>query len=207
MTFIHHYLDGFMIGAGLIIAIGAQNAFVLRQGIMRKHRLALAMFCSFSDALLITAGISGMGVIFTAHKNVTIAFSAAGAAYLLYFAFTSFRSAYRGNTLVADASAKSLPMKKVLITIAALTYLNPHVYLDTVVMLGSFGASRPAAWRPAFALGAISASFAWFFSLAYGAAFLAPVFRSKSAWRILDASIGVLMIYIAFRMAAFAFAV
>lgn len=205
MTFLQHYMDGFIIGAGLIIAIGAQNAFVLRQGIIKKHRLKLALFCSLSDALLITAGVSGMGVLFSAQKNLTLAFSLAGAMYLLWFAFTSFRSAFRGNTLDADASQNSRTVKKVLVTIAALTYLNPHVYLDTVVMLGSFGAARPQNYRPAFALGAVSASFAWFFGLAYGAILLAPVFRKKAAWKILDTAIGCLMIYIALRMAMFAF--
>ncbi|HNX58205.1 MAG TPA: LysE/ArgO family amino acid transporter [Spirochaetota bacterium] len=191
-------------GAGLIIAIGAQNAFVLKQGIAREHHLLLAVFCSVSDAILITAGVLGMGTLFTAHRGFTLAFGAAGAAYLLWFAVNSFRSAFRGEVLDINGSRASKTAAQTLVAVAALTWLNPHVYLDTVVMLGSFGASREPEARPFFAAGAIAASFIWFFSLAYGGRVLGPLFRKPLSWRILDCAVGLLMLYIAARMALFA---
>jgi L-lysine exporter family protein LysE/ArgO len=190
-------------GAGLIIAIGAQNAFVLKQGLRREHRAVIAAFCSFSDALLIVLGIAGMGFVFTSHPLVTKAFAFAGCLYLLWFAFTCFRSAYRGGSLNAADGSKGISVKKTVMTLAALTYLNPHVYLDTVVMLGSFGAVRPCAERIFFGLGAVSASFVWFYSLAFLSRFLEPVFRSTRAWRILDCAIGCVMLYIAAKMVLF----
>jgi L-lysine exporter family protein LysE/ArgO len=207
MDILRHCIDGLIMGAGLIIAIGAQNAFVLRQGIAREHHLLLAIFCSVSDALLIAAGVLGMGVLFTAHRHLTFAFAIGGTAYLLWFAFTSFRAAYRGNVLNVTGTRAKSSRTKILLTIAALTWLNPHVYIDTVVMLGSFGASRPAFARPFFAAGAICASFIWFFSLAYGGRILAPLFRKPRAWRLLDCAVGILMLYISARMAQFAWSV
>ena len=190
-------------GAGLIVAIGAQNAFVLKQGLRREHRGFIALFCSASDALLIAAGIAGMGFVFTAHPVLTKIIAFAGSVYLACFAFTCFRSAYRGGALDIKGSGSAASLKKTVLTLIALTYLNPHVYLDTVVMLGSFGAGREAADRIFFGLGAVSASFVWFFSLSYFSRFLAPVFRSERAWRVLDCAIGMVMIYIAAKLVLF----
>lgn len=190
-------------GAGLIIAIGAQNAFVLKQGILREHHRTLAWICSLSDALLIILGIDGMGFVFTTHPALIKIFSSIGTIYLTYFSLTSFRSAVKGQTLSVEKNGRKTSLKRTVTTILALTYLNPHVYLDTVVMLGSFGASRPVSVRPFFACGAVAASFSWFFSLAYGGRFLAPLFRKPRAWRILDTAIGILMLYIAYSMLMF----
>lgn len=197
-------IEGFIMGAGLIIAIGAQNAYVLRQGILGRHRALLAWICSLSDALLITLGIAGMGFVFTSHPAVTKAASGAGALYLLWFAFRSFRSAVTGESMSMDDADCSGGLKESMVTILALTYLNPHVYLDTVVMLGGFGAARPHELRPFFGLGAVAASFTWFFLLAYSGRILAPLFRKRLAWRILDTVIGFVMVYIAFRLVLFA---
>lgn len=197
-------IEGFITGAGLIIAIGAQNAYVLRQGILGHHRAILAWICSLSDALLITLGISGMGFVFTSHPLVTKAASGAGALYLLWFAFRSFRSAVKGESMDIAGGSSTGGLKETVITILALTYLNPHVYLDTVVMLGAFGAARPPELRPFFGLGAVFASFAWFFALAYSGRLLGPLFRKQFSWRVLDTCIGFVMVYIAFRLALFA---
>lgn len=199
----HDVIEGFLTGAGLIVAIGAQNAFVLKQGIRREHRGIIALICSCSDAFLITLGIAGMGVVFTAHPVVTKVVAWSGAIYLLWFAFTCFRSAVRGETLDAGEAAAPSSVKKTVLTLCALTWLNPHVYLDTVVMLGSFGASRPFAERIFFGVGAVSASFVWFFSLSYCSRFLAPLFRKASAWRVFDTAIGCVMLYISAKLAAF----
>lgn len=197
-------IEGFITGAGLIIAIGAQNAYVLRQGILGQHRAVLAWICSLSDALLITLGISGIGIVFTAHPAFTKWAAYTGAFYLLWFAFKSFRSAVKGESMDMDSEGSSGGLKEPVLTILALTYLNPHVYLDTVVMLGAFGAARPAELRPFFGAGAVAASFTWFFALAYSGRILAPLFRKQASWRILDTCIGFVMVYIAFRMALFA---
>lgn len=202
---LHGVIEGFLTGAGLIVAIGAQNAFVLKQGIRREHRGLIAFICSFSDAFLISLGIAGMGFVFTAHPVVTKAVSWAGTLYLLWFSFTCFRSAVRGDTLdVGDGAVRS-SVKKTVLTLCALTWLNPHVYLDTVVMLGSFGASRPFSERIFFGIGAVSASFVWFFSLSYCGRFLAPLFRRPAAWRVLDTAIGCVMLYIAAKLALFGY--
>ena len=207
MHIISSIIEGFITGAGLIIAIGGQNAFVLRQGILGRHRAVLAWTCSLSDALLISLGITGMGFVFTSHPMVTKGAAGAGAVYLLWFAFKSFRSAVRGETPGIEENSIPGTLKESVFTILLLTYLNPHVYLDTVVMLGGFGAARPAGLRPFFGLGAVCASFTWFFSLAYSGRILAPLFRRQSAWRILDTGIGFVMIYISVRLMIFAAAI
>ena len=204
MQIITSYTEGFIMSAGLIAAIGAQNAYVLRQGIAGQHRAVLAWICSLSDALLITLGITGMGFLFTSHPLATKIMGISGSVYLTWFAFKSFRSAIKGESMSVNGNAEKPDVKNAVITILALTYLNPHVYIDTVVMLGSFGATRTSWLRPFFGLGAITASFIWFFGLAYSGKFLAPLFKKEVSWRILDTSIGLVMVYIAFKLLFFA---
>lgn len=204
MTILSSIIEGFVMGSGLIIAIGAQNAFVLKQGIAGSHRSAIAWICALSDALLITLGIAGMGYLFSSHPLVTKTVSIAGSVYLAWFSFRSFRSAFKGESMdINGTPSGGLTLKNAVITTLALTYINPHVYLDTVVMLGGFGAARPPEIRPFFGLGAVTASFIWFFSLAYSGKIIAPLFRKQTAWRILDTFIGFVMIYIAIKLVLF----
>lgn len=206
MTIPGSIIEGFAMGAGLIIAIGAQNAFVLKQGIRGEHRGVIALICALSDAVLITSGIAGMGYIFSSHPVITKSVSIAGSLYLAWFSFRSFRSAFKGESMDINGEGNSpVSMKTAILTTLALTYLNPHVYLDTVVMLGGFGAARPPAIRPFFGLGAVSASFIWFFSLAYSGKIIAPAFRKQVSWRILDTAIGIIMIYITVKLVLFCF--
>lgn len=197
MIILRSVVEGFAMGAGLIIAIGAQNAFVLKQGIKGEHRLVIASICASSDALLIALGIAGMGIVFSSHPLITKTVSLAGAAYLAWFSFKCFRSAIKGGSLNVNGEVlNSISLKSAVMTTLALTFLNPHVYLDTVVMLGGFGAARSPEIRPYFGLGAAAASFVWFFALAFSGSFIAPFFKKQSAWRVLDTAIGLLMIYI-----------
>ncbi len=201
MIILRSMIEGFAMGAGLIIAIGAQNAFVLKQGIRGEHRMVIASICAFSDALLIALGIAGMGILFSSHPLITKAVSFGGAVYLSWFSFKCFRSAVKGEVLDLNGEVfTSIPLKGAVMTTLALTFLNPHVYLDTVVMLGGFGAARSPEIRPFFALGAVTASFVWFFALAFSGRFLAPLFKKQTSWRILDSAIGFLMIYITIKL-------
>jgi L-lysine exporter family protein LysE/ArgO len=187
-------LQGFALGASLIIAIGAQNAFVLRQGLKRVHVFLSASVCTLCDMVLITLGVAGLGTLISTNPILTQIATWGGAAFLLYYGLRSFRSALKANILEAE-SAQDQPMRTrdTLVTLLAISLLNPHVYLDTVVLVGSIGAHYPEDQRIYFALGAMCASLVWFFGLAYGAAWLAPLFRRPMAWRILDALVGCVM--------------
>lgn len=183
---------GFLLGLSLIVAIGAQNAFILRQGLRREHVLPLVLTCAVSDALLIALGVGGFATVLANVVWLEPLMRYAGAAFLLVYAFRSLRSALTGgNALTADAGSGS-SLKAALLTCLALTWLNPHVYLDTVVLLGSIS-TRYAGWEPAFALGATAASFVFFFTLGYGARLLAPLFAKPFAWTLLDGVIALVM--------------
>ncbi|GCE15878.1 LysE/ArgO family amino acid transporter [Tengunoibacter tsumagoiensis] len=187
-------LSGFTLGASLIIAIGAQNAFVLRQGLKRHHVFVTACICTLCDAILITLGVAGFGTIVTSIPLLALIATWGGAAFLLIYGLRSFRSALHSASLEVDATQPPPPsIQATALTILALSLLNPHVYLDTVVLVGSIGAHYPLEQRSSFAIGAMSASFCWFFGLAYGAAWLTPLFRKPLAWRILDCIVGVVM--------------
>jgi L-lysine exporter family protein LysE/ArgO len=191
---------GFASGGALIVAIGAQNAFVLRQGLLREHAAAVALICALADALLIFAGVAGLGALISgsadADQTLNIA-KTAGAAFLLAYGAASGLRAARSRTLTpTDHNAKEpSPSKRaVLATCLAFTFLNPHVYLDTVVLLGSLANQRGADGRWLFWAGATTASFTWFFALALGARLLAPLFAKPTAWKILDGLVALLML-------------
>lgn len=192
------YLAGLATGLSLIMAIGAQNAFVLKQGLMQRHVFAVCLFCALSDAILIAAGVAGMGAIGGVAPWLPGAMRWAGVIFLVLYGARSFRAAWRGGeALRPEGQATSL--FATLAVVAALTWLNPHVWLDTVVLLGAISSGWPD--QRAFAAGAITGSFLFFFSLGYGARLLAPLFARPVAWRWLELAVGCIMWAIALRLA------
>ena len=194
------FFPGFALSFSLILAIGAQNAFVLRQGVRRQHVLPVVLTCALSDALLIAAGVAGMGRLAGAAPWFAPLMRFGGAAFLLWYGALNLRTAWRGGSgLTADQGAgHALP--RTLAVLLALTWLNPHVYLDTVVLIGSIAAQYDD--RLAFGLGAGCASLVFFFLLGYGARLLAPLLARPGAWRVLDAAIGLTMWAIAAKLIA-----
>jgi L-lysine exporter family protein LysE/ArgO len=184
-------VSGFLLSLSLILAIGAQNAFILRQGLKRQHVFAVCLFCGFSDALLIASGVAGFGSLAEAVPWFERAMRYGGAAFLIWYGWRNAVSAWRGGASMDMSGAAEQSLPKIIATLAALTWLNPHVYLDTVVLIGSIAAQYDD--RLAFGIGATSASFVFFFSLGYGARLLAPFFRRPRAWQVLDALIAVTM--------------
>ena len=193
--------SGFAVGLGLIVAIGAQNAFVLRQGLRVEHVAAVVAVCAVSDVVLILAGVLGAGAALDRSPWLVPAVCSGGAAFLLWYGFRAARRALRpGDALLSDAGGVRTGLAVTVGTCLALTWLNPHVYLDTVVLLGStastFGEHR---WQ--FAAGAGLGSILWFTALGYGARLLRPVFARPAAWRVLDGGIAVVMVLIAASLA------
>ncbi|MBS0185718.1 MAG: amino acid transporter [Proteobacteria bacterium] len=190
-------LKGFGTGASLIIAIGAQNAFVLKQGLLKNHVFVTALICALIDTLLIGAGVGGFGELVSLNPLFLTLTTWGGAAFLFCYGARSFYSVFSTQTLDVRASSKQISLKATLLTLCALSFLNPHVYLDTVVLLGGISAQFQGEGRLWFALGAMTASFIWFFTLGYGARFLTPLFKKPIAWKILDFLIGCTMFGIA----------
>ena len=189
---------GLLTGLALIIAIGAQNAFVLRQGIRREHVGVVVAVCMVSDAILIVAGTAGIGVLVTHSPWVLDALRWGGVAYLTWWAVRSFRSALTPSTLTAEVPRSR---GSVVATTLALTYLNPHVYLDTVVLLGSLANQHGPSERWVFAAGAVVGSVLWFAGLGYGARALSGVLSSPRTWRVVDLVIGAVMLALAVKLA------
>lgn len=179
------YFQGIGMGAGLIIAIGSQNAFVLSQGVRRQHHWLVASICFFCDAVLIFAGVAGVGKAVAANPVVLQLAAWGGACFLFWYGARALRSAMREKTL-HTSQADEVSHKAVVMATLAVTLLNPHVYLDTVFLLGSISGQFAVDERAIFALGACTASFIWFFSLSLGGSLLAPVFVKPWTWRILD---------------------
>lgn len=193
------FSESFFIGAGLIIAIGAQNAFVIKQGLQRKYVFFTAFICATIDIVLISSGVYGLGYFISGHPfYVTIA-SYGGACFLLFYGIRSFYAAYKGDT-IHDSTKDGKTLKATVTTLLAFSLLNPHVYLDTVILLGSIGGRYSGMDRVSFIAGASSASVLWFFSIAYGAAGLNLLFKKKNIWRVMDLVIGFIMWFIAYRL-------
>jgi L-lysine exporter family protein LysE/ArgO len=184
-------LAGFAASVVLIVAIGAQNAFVLRQGLRREHVLPVVLTCALSDLALIVAGIAGLGAVIAAQPTTVTVIRWAGAAFLFAYAVLAAKRAIRPGALKPTDRAPAT-LRATLLTCLALTYLNPHVYLDTVLLLGSVAQQHPHRWL--FGIGAAAASAAWFTALGAGAHRLAPVLARPAAWRILDGLIAVVML-------------
>jgi len=189
-------LTGFLTGLSLIVAIGAQNAFVLRQGLRRQHVLLVVAVCAVSDLVLIVAGVAGIGTIVERAPAVLVVVRWCGAAFLLGYGLLAARRALRGGQLEAAAD-RQLSAPAVLAASLAFTWLNPHVYLDTVLLVGSIASTHGTPGRWWFAVGAGLASIGWFTALGFGARTLTPLFRRPQAWRVLDGGIAVVMLTLA----------
>ena len=196
-------IPGLLAGFSLIIAIGAQNAFVIRQGLTKKYVLLTVLICAFSDAILIALGASGLGALIKSNKNILEFVRWFGVIYLLWFAFNSAKSVFKKEVLNSTGEA-SADRKSVILTVLALTFLNPHVYLDTVILLGSisnqFGTDK---WF--FVIGAMLASFIWFTAIGFGAKSASRFMSQPIFWKILDSIIALVMVSIAAFLAFYNF--
>ncbi|MBN9044265.1 MAG: amino acid transporter [Rhizobiales bacterium] len=193
------YVTGLTMGLSLIVAIGAQNAFVLRQGLRDEHVLAVSLACALSDAVLITLGVTGFRTVSAVMPALDPLMRYGGAAFLFWYSAKSFHAALTASTALAVTEAGPAGLTRTLGTCLALTWLNPHVYLDTVVLLGTISTQFPGS-EAAFAAGAITGSFLFFFALGFGARWLRPLFVWPASWRVLEAVIGVTMAAIALRL-------
>ncbi len=191
-------LKGFITTISLIVAIGAQNAYLLKLGLLKQHIFKAVLFCSLSDLLLISAGIFGLGYFIKGNQTFINAIAIFGIIFLCFYAFTSFKSAFKNESLKIDNEVKINPLKQVLTMLFVFTYLNPHTYLDTILLIGGIGANIQDELKLLFLLGAVMASFTWFFSLGYASRVLIPLFKKPITWKILDTTIGIFMLYIAF---------
>jgi L-lysine exporter family protein LysE/ArgO len=190
---LHAAAMGFAAGFSLILAIGAQNAFVLRQGLARRHVFAVCATCALSDALLIVAGVAGAGALTASIPLLRAGMIWAGAAFLIVYGALRLRAALRPAGMATGGPAKPQTLRAAILTTLGFTWLNPHVYLDTLGLVGAIGAGFAPDLRPAFAAGAAGASGVFFFSLGYGARLLAPTFAKPGAWRTLDLTIALVM--------------
>ncbi|MEQ6202512.1 LysE/ArgO family amino acid transporter [Sulfitobacter sp. HNIBRBA2951] len=185
------FVPGFLLSLSLIVAIGAQNAFVLRQGLRREHVFWVCLTCGVSDALLIAAGVAGFGALAEAVPWFETVMRYGGAAFLIVYGFMNAKSAWRGGSTLEAARADPKPLGQTLLILLTITFLNPHVYLDTLVLIGSISAQYDD--RLAFGAGAVLASITFFFALGYGARLLEPLFANPVSWRILDGGIALTM--------------
>ncbi len=187
------FAQGLALSLGLIVAIGAQNAFVLRQGLRREHVLPVVAFCALADALLILAGVSGMAQALGERPGLARVLALAGALFLAVYGWQALRRAGKVTQLTVSEGALGLSLRAALAQAAAFTLLNPHVYLDTVLLVGSIGAQQPQGLQGWFVAGASVASLSWFCALGFGARWLAPWIAQTRAWQVLDGLIGVTM--------------
>ena len=189
---IYPAIEGFLLGGGLIIAIGAQNAFILRQGLLQQHVFILCLIAALADTFLIVLGVAGMGALVNANPDLLHYVTIGGAIFLAVYALIALRRALAPQGLETSGKGVS-SLSKAVSVLLAFTFLNPHVYLDTIVLLGGVSGRYTGDLRVAFAVGASIASFIWFFSLGYGAQWLAPLFSRPAAWRVLDGLIALIM--------------
>ena len=194
------YIKGFVVTISLIMAIGAQNSYVLKLGLLKQYVLLAILMCIFFDFLLIAAGIFGLGYFIQGNQILINSIAVFGIVFLIIYAMLSFKSAFKNESLQIDGNAKTNPLKEVITLILVFTFLNPHTYLDTVLLIGGIGANVQNEFKIYFLLGAVSASAMWFFSLGFGARFLIPVFKKPITWKILDISIGIFMLFIAYSL-------
>lgn len=186
------YLNGLLMAAGLIIAIGAQNAFVLAQSLRREHHLAVALLCVLCDAILVSAGVFGLARILAENPTLLAIARWGGVLFLVWYGLKALRRALAPQAMAEAGETGPRSRRAVLLAALAVTLLNPHVYLDTVLLIGSLGAQQAA--PGAYAMGAASASLLWFFTLALGAAWLSPWLARPTTWRLVDLMVAVMML-------------
>ncbi|QHQ18359.1 arginine exporter ArgO [Pectobacterium parmentieri] len=195
------FLQGVLLGAAMILPLGPQNAFVMNQGIRRQYHLMVALLCAVSDMVLITAGIFGGSALLSQSSLLLGAVTWGGVAFLLCFGWGAIKTAFSKNIALASAEVMKQSRWRIIATMLAVTWLNPHVYLDTFVVLGSLGSQFTEDDRSWFALGTITASFTWFFALALLAAWLAPWLNTPRVQRVINVFVGVVMWGIALQLA------
>ncbi|ACX89614.1 L-lysine exporter [Pectobacterium parmentieri WPP163] len=195
------FLQGVLLGAAMILPLGPQNAFVMNQGIRRQYYLMVALLCAVSDMVLITAGIFGGSALLSQSSLLLGAVTWGGVAFLLWFGWGAIKTAFSKNIALASAEVMKQSRWRIIATMLAVTWLNPHVYLDTFVVLGSLGSQFTEDDRSWFALGTITASFTWFFALALLAAWLAPWLNTPRVQRVINVFVGVVMWGIALQLA------
>jgi L-lysine exporter family protein LysE/ArgO len=194
------YLKGFIVTISLIVAIGAQNAYVLKLGLLKQYVLLAVSLCILFDFILISLGVFGLGYFIQDNQLLINIIAIIGIVFLCVYAILSFKSAFKNESLQIDGDVKTNPVKQVITLILVFTFLNPHTYLDTILLIGGIGANIADDLKIYFLLGAVSASATWFFSLGFGARFLIPLFKKPITWKLLDISIGFLMLFIAYSL-------
>ena len=202
MTELSVFARGFALSAALIIAIGAQNIFVLRQGLRREHVGPIVLFCAAADLVLISLGAAGIGALLRQASGLALVLTMGGAGFLGWYGVCALRRAVLPGALAAEPVQERSSLRGALARAAAFTLLNPHVYLDTMLLVGAVGAAQPHGTQPAFVAGAGCASALWFTSLGYGARLLAPLFGRPAAWRLLDGAVAAIMLTLAGTLAA-----
>ena len=194
------YLKGFIVTFSLIVAIGAQNAYVLKLGLLKQYVLLAVFLCILFDTILITAGVYGLGFFVQGNQLLINIIAIIGIVFLSFYSFLSFKSAFKNESLEIDGKTKTNPLKQVIGMLLVFTFLNPHTYLDTVLLIGGIGANIQNDLKIYFLLGAVSASASWFILLGFGARLLIPLFKKAITWKILDISIGFIMLIIAYSL-------
>lgn len=193
-------IKGFIVTISLIVAIGAQNAYVLKLGLLKQHVLLAVSLCVLFDMILISAGIFGLGFFIQGNQLLINIIAIIGIVFLFVYAILSFKSAFKNESLKIDNEIKINPLKQVVTLILVFTFLNPHTYLDTVLLIGGIGANIQSDLKIYFLIGAVCASAFWFTLLGFGARFLIPLFKKPITWKILDISIGFIMLLIAYTL-------
>ncbi|HIW07387.1 MAG TPA: LysE/ArgO family amino acid transporter [Candidatus Ignatzschineria merdigallinarum] len=197
------YFEGVLLSAGLIIAIGAQNAYVLKQGIQNNHVFAVATVCFLCDFILMSLGILGVGTFVAKNQLLQLLLAGGGMLYILWFALQSFLSIRHPQRLELKNTESAGTINMVIVGALAITLLNPHVYLDTVVIIGGIAGTLETEHKPIFLMGVLTSSAIWFYGLAYGARKLAPLFRKPITWQVLNFLIGSMMLFIAYQLGLF----
>ena len=193
-------LKGFIVTISLIVAIGAQNAYILKLGLLKQHVLKAVLICIFFDFILISAGVLGLGYFIQGNQLLINIIAIIGIVFLIFYALLSFKSAFKNESLQIDGEVKTNPLKEVITMLLVFTLLNPHTYLDTVLLIGGIGANIAQDLKVYFLLGAILGSSVWFFTLGFGARILIPLFKKPITWKVLDISIGFVMLTIAYSL-------